>query len=261
VFKQSDKARVFGIQPGADFAESLVNGLIDRGISAGPALLLPKIRLITDLALQGRTNDVPPPVSPLRRRLELTQVVAALLEQQPDLAPRAALYDLSDSLANLMDEMQGEGVNPSALEKLDVSDQSGHWQRSLTFLNILKPFFDDAEKAPDKEARQRLIIEQLISDWEKKPPQNPIIVAGSTGSRGATRLLMNGVANLPQGALVLPGFDMDLPDEIWGALTGKSPALRQRTMSRWSKRQARASKQRPLPCVFAKPQPKEQPLH
>ena len=33
---------------------------------------------------------------------------------QPDLAPRAAIYDLADSLAGLMDEMQGEGVDPDA---------------------------------------------------------------------------------------------------------------------------------------------------
>ena len=45
-----------------------------------------------------------------------------------------------------------------------------------------------------------------------------MIVAGSTGSRRSTRLLMEAVARLSQGALVLPGFDFDLPAEVWSRL-------------------------------------------
>src|SRR5690606_36998070 len=44
---------------------------------------------------------------------------------------------------------------------------------------------------------------------------NPVIVAGSTGSHGATRLFMRAVAGLPNGAVVLPGFDFDPPGQIW----------------------------------------------
>ena len=59
-----------------------------------------------------RWPGVPPAVPPLRRRLELMHLVAGLLARQPDFAPRSAAYDLADSLAALMDEMQGEGVAP-----------------------------------------------------------------------------------------------------------------------------------------------------
>ena len=51
--------------------------------------------------------------------------------------------------------------------------------------------------------------------WEKDPPKTPVIVAGSTGSRGTTMLLMKAVAKLPQGVLLLPGFDFDMPEEAW----------------------------------------------
>src|SRR3989338_2017019 len=50
------------------------------------------------------------------------------------------------------------------------------------------------------------------------PPADRVIVAGSTGSRGTTALLMQLGAGLPQGALVLPGFDTDLPAPVWDAL-------------------------------------------
>jgi double-strand break repair protein AddB len=245
MFEPSTAPRIFASPPGVDFAEGLVDGLTKRCtdmtptdlarveiyvnttrmqrrirsvFDAGPPRLLPRIRLITDLASDPISLALPPAVSPLQRRLELSQFVAKLLEQEPDLAPRAALYDLSDSLAKLMDEMQGEGVSPDTIARLDVSDQSGHWDRALQFLNIIAPFFGQNNEPPDKEARQRMVIETLTERWADSAPTHPIIVAGSTGSRGATALFMQAVAKLPQGAIVLPGFDFDLPASVWNAM-------------------------------------------
>ncbi|WP_373634900.1 double-strand break repair protein AddB [Yoonia sp. SS1-5] len=245
MFDPTDKPRVFGTAPGVDFAQSLVDGLVEKGrklrpdqwaraeiyvntarmqrrirevFDTGPARLLPRVRLITSLADDPVSANVPLPVSPLRRRLQLSQFVGKLLDQEPDLAPRAALYDLSDSLADLMDEMQGEGVSPEVFERLDIADQSGHWDRALKFLRIIAPFFANPDQPPDKEARQRQVITALRDRWSVTPPDHPIIVAGSTGSRGATALFMQAVAALPQGALILPGFDFDLPDDVWQSM-------------------------------------------
>lgn len=245
MFDPTAKARMFGLPPGADFPKALVQGLMARHaghppealarvqlivntrrmarrirdlFDAGPALLLPRIGLVTDLGDHADLARIAPAVSPLRRRLEMSQLVARLLDSQPDLAPRASLYDLSDSLANLLDEMQGEGVSPDTIRALDVTDQSGHWARAQQFLGIVQQFFDGASDAPDHEARQRRVIESLITRWEANPPQHPVIVAGSTGSRGTTRLLMSAVARLPQGAIILPGYDFDMPDQAWSDL-------------------------------------------
>jgi ATP-dependent helicase/nuclease subunit B len=251
MFKPASSARVFGNPLGVDFAQNLVDGLLTRAkdmspsdlarveiyvnttrmqrrikevFDAGPALLLPRVRLVTDLSDDPVSLALPPAISPLTRRLELSVFVAKLMEKQPDLAPRAALYDLSDSLANLMDEMQGEGVDPEAIARLDVSDQSGHWDRALQFLNIIAPYFGTDQEQPDKEARQRLVIEALAARWAETPPEHPIIVAGSTGSRGATALFMQAVAKLPQGAIILPGYDTDLPDAVWDTMADNMTA-------------------------------------
>lgn len=244
MFEPSAKPRVFGMPNGVDFATALVAGLQERGtgmtpaawarvaiyvnttrmqrrirdvFDAGPARLLPRIRLITDLANDPLVAAGPPAVSALRRRLELSKFVATLLTQEPNLAPRAALYDLSDSLAKLMEEMHGEGVDPAAFTKLDVTDESGHWDRALRFLNIVTPFFHDNE-APDKDLRLRRVIMARALEWADTPPAHPIIIAGSTGSRGATSLLMKAVTKLPQGAVIFPGFDFDLPDDVWDSM-------------------------------------------
>lgn len=245
MFEPQAGSRLFGLPPGADFARALVEGLTKRAadlppqdfariqifvntarmqrrlrtvFDTGSARLLPRIRLITDLAKDPLATDVTPPVSALRRRLELATFVSALLDKEPELAPRAALYDLADSLAGLMDEMQGEGVTPADIAALDVTDQSGHWDRALQFLNIISPFFAGDGAAPDVEARQRQVVEALVATWATTPPAHPIIVAGSTGSRGATGLFMQAVARLPNGAVILPGFDFDTPGQVWKAL-------------------------------------------
>jgi double-strand break repair protein AddB len=245
IFAQSDRPRVFGLPPGADFAALLVQGLVRRSTGlppeaiaraevfvntrrmqrrireiydSGPPGLLPRLRLITDLGRDPAATAIAPAVAPLRRRLELAQVVGRLVDLQPDLTPRSATFDLADSLALLMDEMHGEGVSPAAIATLDVSDQSGHWARSQQFLGIIDRYFDDPSEAPGIEARQRLVIESLVAQWAITPPDHPILIAGSTGSRGATALLIEAVARLPQGAVILPGFDFDMPAKVWDRL-------------------------------------------
>ncbi len=251
MFEPSEKPRVFGVAPGSDFPKVLVEGLCERMsgqppetlarvqvivntqrmarrlrdlFDQGPAMLLPRVSLLTSLGGNGLLQDLPPAVNPLRRRFELIQLLSSLLEQQPDLAPRASLFDLADSLVGLMDEMSGEGVSADAIQALDISDQSGHWERAQTFFNIAQHFLDSVDHAPDSETRQRILIERLIETWEETPPQHPIILAGSTGSRGTTLLLMQAIAKLPQGALVLPGFDFDTPRSVWASLAEEQTA-------------------------------------
>ena len=237
--------RLFGLPPGADFAHHLVEGLRHRMtghppeamarvtlylnssrmrrrvsdcfVAAGPGLL-PKLRLVTDLADALPQTGFPVAVSALRRRLELAQLIAGLLRAQPDLAPRSALYDLSDSLASLLDEMQGEGVSPERIAALNVADHSAHWARTQAFMAIVAPLFANGA-APDAQGLQRLLIARLAQTWKATPPQDPVIVAGSTGSRGVTALLMQAVSHLPQGALVLPGFDFAQPAAVWAGLS------------------------------------------
>lgn len=245
MFPNSDRARLFTLPPGVDFGAEVVRGLLDRTSYSDPAALmgaevfvntrrlqrrvtdllqtgaprvLPKIRLITDLARDPIYDDLPPAVAPLRRRLELTALVARLLEAEPDLAPKSSLFALSDSLASVMSEMFDEGVLPDALERLDVSDDSGHWARALNFLRIAVQFSKTAESGPDPAERSRSAVLAQIARWTLDPPQHPIVIAGTTASRGTTALLTQAVAGLPQGAVILPGFDTQMPKAIWGQL-------------------------------------------
>ena len=246
MFEPSQQPRLFGVPPGVDFPVALLEGLRRRMegrspedfarieifvntramqrrlkslFTQGSATLLPRIRVVTDLSNDMRFPDIPPSEPMLRRRLELTQLVGKLLEQQPDLAPRSALFPLADSLAGLMDEMQSEGVPPERIRALDVTDVSGHWQRGLEFVSLVERYFADGNHhGLDALARQRLVAQRLAEEWSATPPSHPVLVAGSTGSRGATALFMRAVAQLPQGAVILPCVDFDLPPHVWARL-------------------------------------------
>ncbi len=245
MFEPSDMPRVFALPPGADFPRYLVEGIrarfagqrpdaiakatvvvntarMARRVHAlfdeGPATLLPRIQLLGEFA-NAATAHLPAATPAIRQRFELIQLVSRLLEQQPDLAARSSVYDLADSLAGLFDEMAGEGVPVDVIEALDVSDQSGHWARAQSFFGIARHFLENLDSAPGQEARQRRAIEAIVQSWEDTPPQHPIVLAGSTGSRGTMQLLMQAVATLPQGAVVLPGYDFDMPTETWDHLS------------------------------------------
>ncbi len=242
MFEPVEKPRVFGVAPGVDFPKNLVDGLVTRFahhppealarvqvivntarmqrrlqdlFDQGPARFLPRIHLLTHIDMLEPSLAVPPSVSPLRRRLELLSLVARLIDSQKEIAPRASLYDLTDSLAALLDEMQGEGVSPETIRALDVSDSSGHWQRTQAFIGIAQEYLQQTAATPDKEARQRQLVHALTDRWAEKPPNHPIILAGSTGSRGTTMLLMQAISKLPRGAIILPGFDFDMPPSQW----------------------------------------------
>ena len=116
--------------PGVDYPQAGADGLIDRlrgqppeamarvdlwvntarmqaritaALAARQCLLLPKIRIITSLGQSAVLAGVPPAVPPLRRRLELTQLISRLIDADETVAPRSAIYDLADSLAALID--------------------------------------------------------------------------------------------------------------------------------------------------------------
>ncbi len=237
---------VFGAPPGADFPKYLYLGLqqrlkstqpldwaaveiyvntrrMERRLRAlfddGSTKILPRIRLLTELPETPDTLSVPSAIPDLRRKLELAQLVTDFLDLQPDVAPKSAVFDLTDSLLALMDEMHVEGVSPDALHTLDVSHLSEHWARTRSFLSIVERYFGPSSAEPfSAAARNRLVTEKICEGWRTHPPTHPVIVAGSTGSRGTTALLMQAVAALPQGALVLPGFDFEQPASVWQTL-------------------------------------------
>jgi ATP-dependent helicase/nuclease subunit B len=235
-------ANLFYLPPGVDFATQLVMGLHDRMqgrppedmahvhlflnsqrmrrrvtavMTATGAGFLPRMAVVSELGSDIALSDLTPAVPGLRQQLELARLVKQLLLAQPELAPLSARFDLAESLSGLLAEMQDEAVTPDALANLDMSGHSAHWARTQAFLNIIAPLY---QAKTDQSLRQREAVLRLARSWQDAQPSDPVIIAGSTGSRGTTAMLMQAIARLDAGAVVLPGFDVDLPDRVWSGM-------------------------------------------
>lgn len=234
----AEAPRIFGLPPGADFAAEVVSGIRQRMgtaapealarveifvptaairsaltaafVDGAPATYLPRIRTLSDLA-----GDLEDPTPPFNRLLEMARLVRGLLAADPALGPARAALGLAQTLAALADEMAEEGVPAATLAALDLGDHAERWQKTLAFLQIAAPWIDGAD-GPGQ--RLRAAVAARAAAWDLAPPGHPVLVAGSTGSRGATAALMQAVAGLPQGAVLLPGYDFDLPETAWAQL-------------------------------------------
>ena len=71
----------------------------------------------------------------------------------------------------------------------------------------------------DGQGRMRAAAEALAAAWAIAPPAHPVIVAGSTGSRGGdARASWRRWRGCRRGRWCCPGFDADLPAAVWERL-------------------------------------------
>ena len=216
----------------------------------GKAMLLPQVRAIGDLDegeppfdLDALGLDLPPALSPLRRRFELARLITQHYDGFDGRAPSGKLaLDLADSLAAFFDSLALEEVD--AADKLDrlvegtgadeytLAAWAEHWQVSARFLRIAvrewPKRLTELERM-DPSQRQVVLIRRLAEQWDARPPATPLILAGTTGSAPSTADLSNVVAKAPLGAVVLPGLDLSLADDAWRQIEDSHP---QATMKR-----------------------------
>ena len=252
MFDSKTIPRVFKVPVGVDFSRVFLDGLKSRLHGKEPhelarvivfintrraerklkelfiesgSSLLPQFHLITDLSDDPlKLCNLPASAPSHHRMINLGQLIRKLLLAEPDLAPISATYDLAESLGALMDEAQGEGIQMTDVLNLDVGEHSAHWNRSKKFLSILATHWKQ-NALTDPQDRMRHVVETYAKHWDKNPTNQTILIAGSTGSRGATALFMKAIAKLPNGAVILPGVDDDLPKDVWNALKTKKFTL------------------------------------
>jgi len=252
--------QLYAVPPGADFARTFAQGFWQRHGSAAPdtaaqirifvntpralrliedalvetasgSALLPRLSVLGDLGADPLTcPEIPPAIDPHRRHLRLTRLVEAFLKADPDRAvPISAAPDLAEGLAALLDEFDDEGLDATYLDDAVAAEHADHWQRTLAFVDLVRERWPEIRAeleggARDPKARQRAVVMALAEAWSRRPPPAPVIAAGSTGTVSSTAHLLAAIARLEQGGVVLPGFDRDLPADIWNEIgEGHSP--------------------------------------
>jgi ATP-dependent helicase/nuclease subunit B len=208
------------------------------------AAILPRIVAIGDVdedeivfseiasgALANAALELPEALGGFERRILLAEYIlkwaeseAMRGEQGASLVAHssAAALALADDLARLMDDMITRQVPWDALDGLVPDDLDEYWQHTLEFLKIARDTWPGvlAERGKIEPAERR---DRLIETERTRlalTTSGPVIAAGSTGSMPSTAALLETIAKLPNGAVVLPGLDTELDDAAWELIAG-----------------------------------------
>lgn len=255
-------AKIFTIAAGAPFADTLVRGILARidtrdplalsratiylptrrGARAlseafaramGGAALLPEIHALGELDEDeflldpsAETLDLTPAIAPVRERLLLAALVQRWSSARGGDLTFAQAASLARGLAGFFNEVETQRADLSKLEALAPASLAEHWAEVKAFLELLRDEWPKqlvANKAMSPAARRNEALAALARRFENNPPHGPVIAAGSTGSIPATAELLRAIANLPDGAVVLPGLDRALDEKSWSELDPGHP--------------------------------------
>ncbi|MGI9365105.1 MAG: double-strand break repair protein AddB [Rhizobiaceae bacterium] len=207
--------------------------------------ILPDIRALGEFELgefdedelifkPARAEDAGPPdpvIAPVQRQIILARLIHGwalslkpeqkALYQGKDIVMPASLTDaiwFAAELGQLMDTVATEESSWSDLNDLVPDDYADWWQLTLEFLKIATVnwpnILQDLGLLDPAIHRVQKLREQALL-YREKGASGPVIAAGSTGSIPATAALLESIAALPEGLVVLPGLDRDLDAETW----------------------------------------------
>lgn len=198
----------------------------------GRPVLLPRILSFASLESEDSAQtfltaplaSLPEAIDPTQRLMLLTRLI---MQWRPDMRESAdKAYLLAKDLALFLDEATLYGVTTERLESIVPDDFSAHWQDVLEFLKIVTQYLPDILKergVVDSAERRVLLFNALAENWLKNPPAYRVVAAGSTGSLPTTKVLLNAVASLPDGKLILPGVNLSLTDKERGNIKETHP--------------------------------------
>lgn len=266
--------RVFSIQPGTPFLETVAHSLCAGQLIDGfrfddnplvladatiyvptrraarelrsafldevgrSSVLLPTIRPLgefdDDLDFFSGDADasltIPAAIDAIQRQVLLGRLVIAWtkhvtadlrrLYEDEDISTPVTIADafwLAADLAAVIDQMHAEGKTIDDLRAATDQNESDWWGITLAFLEIVKsewPAILAQNNRIDPAEHRNRMIDAEIRRLKNNPSQKPIIVAGSTGSIPATAQLIATIARLPNGAVVLPGYEADMAEAL-----------------------------------------------
>ncbi len=231
-------SRVTILVPTRRAVRSLADAFLRLAQKTGPAaLLLPQMQPIGDVdedeliseSFPGQADaqtlsNLPQSMPALRRQFILAQLIHRWGERSGKTDPHVNLAHpnqvvrLADDLGRFFDTLTTERVDPSKLSDIVPDQFTEHWRHVLSFLTIISehwPAILNEENAIDTAERRNRLLQAQAQLWRTAPPRDPVIAAGSTGSIPATADLLSVIALLDQGAVVLPGLDLDMDEAGW----------------------------------------------
>lgn len=141
--------------------------------------------------------------------------------------PADAIW-LGRALFDLIQAVETEECDFAGLDGVVAADLQQWWQLTSEFLKIAREFWPallDEISRSSPARHHNMMIDVFTRGLAAAPAGRPVIVAGSTGTRPSTARLIATVAQLAQGAVVLPGLDHAMRPSHWAALARAATLL------------------------------------
>ena len=229
-------ARLTLLVPSSRAARTLSEAFIRHaGDSGEGGLLMPRMVAVGDLDLDEKLGaaldplgaaDIPPACYPVARWLALDRLIAEerAAEGMEPLPGRARL-NLAREMARTIDWLLVEDKTFEDLLSDPVRDSvaglASHWERAIRLfarVNVRWQSELAARGQVDAATRRNLLFDRAARRWKDNPPAHPIVAAGVTSAAPALARLLRVIAELPQGAVVLPDLDRAMDDAAWDEL-------------------------------------------
>jgi ATP-dependent helicase/nuclease subunit B len=167
--------------------------------------------------------DIPPAVPRLHRQLMLAEEILKI----PGMASSVQkAIKLGGELGSFLDELQRNDIELKNVEKLAPKEFRAQWSHTAEFLKIITetwPAKLEQLGMIDPEEHRNALLEIQALHWRNNPPSKPMIAAGFTDTSPAVVSMLQAVAAMPQGAVVLPGVDRLTDAKSWDVLTPVHP--------------------------------------
>ena len=198
-------------------------------------LLMPRMIAVGDLDLDQKlgaaldplgASEIPPACDPMRRWLTLDRLIAEERASEGlEALPGRARLNLARDIARTIDRLLVEEKHPEDLLSDAVRDSlanlASHWEHAIRLfarVNLRWQAELAARGEVDAATRRNLLFERAAKRWRESPPPHPIIAAGVTSASPALARLLRVIAELPDGAVVLPDLDLAMDDAAWDEL-------------------------------------------
>lgn len=230
-------ARLTLLLPSARAARTISEAFVRHaGASETAGLLMPRMVLVGDLDLDeglgtlfdslGAGAAIPPAADPTRRWLQLAQFVGEAGEAlgrkpMPATVRLRFARDIAAAIDKLLveerefEDLLGEDV----LQALDANAK--HWEENTKlFFAVARQWQAELQSRGeiDAAARRNLLFREAAKRMRDTPPPTPFVAAGVTSAAPALAKLLETIAYLPQGAVVLPDLDLSMDDAVWEEL-------------------------------------------
>lgn len=222
-----DMADVLILLPNRRACKTLADAFVKR--SGLRPTLLPRMMPIgdveeDDLVLSGQNSGqqmaaLSPAISVAERLMLFTKIIMSRpSEYGLERMSLGQACRLAQELGRLIDTVQNEELDFAALQNLVTEEYAAHWQDTLKFLEIITAFWPQIlqeRDCVDPAQRRNQLLAQQCEIWTANPPQQRIILAGTTATFPEMKKLAKVISELPQGQIVLAGLDKNLDEESW----------------------------------------------